>query len=117
MTPDCFLFYVADVPASAAFYTRLLGHPPVEASPGFALFVLAGGGKLGLWKRAGVAPLAEASAGAAEIGFVSADVDATCAAWQAQGITIVQPPTEMEFGRTCCGLDPDGHRLRAFNPS
>jgi hypothetical protein len=29
---------------------------------------------------------------------------------------ILQPPTEMDFGRTFTAADPDGHRLRVFKP-
>ena len=30
------------------------------------------------------------------------------------GVKILQPPTDMDFGRTFVALDPDGHRLRVF---
>ena len=33
------ILYVQNATASADFYARLLGRPPVEASPGFAMFV------------------------------------------------------------------------------
>jgi hypothetical protein len=29
----------------------------------------------------------------------------------------VQPPTDMDFGRTFVALDPDGDRLRVFAPA
>jgi len=32
-------------------------------------------------------------------------------------VSILQGPTDMEFGRTFVGLDPDGHRLRIFAPA
>lgn len=44
-------------------------------------------------------------------------VDATCAAWSGRGITILQQPTDLDFGRTFTAADPDGHRLRVFWPS
>jgi catechol 2,3-dioxygenase-like lactoylglutathione lyase family enzyme len=37
------ILYVQDATASADFYARLLGGPPVEASPGFAMFVTPSG--------------------------------------------------------------------------
>ncbi len=110
------ILYVDSAPASAEFYTGLLGRTPVEASPGFAMFPLAGGVGLGLWTRGGVAPPVAAPAGGAEVAFMAADVDAVHAAWTARGLTIAQPPTDMEFGRTFVALDPDGHRLRVFAP-
>jgi hypothetical protein len=34
--------------------------------------------------------------------------------WQLRGVSIAQPPTEMDFGLTFVALDPDQHRLRVF---
>jgi len=47
--PNFILLYVESPAASAAFYADLLGRPPVEASPTFAMFGLASGVMLGLW--------------------------------------------------------------------
>ena len=113
--PSFILLYVANPDHSAAFYTDLLGHPPVEASPTFAMFRLASGVMLGLWGRDGVAPLA-GTPGGGELAFAIPDVDATHADWAARGLTILQPPTEMDFGRTFLAADPDGHRLRVLAP-
>ncbi|MCW5773044.1 MAG: VOC family protein [Rhodospirillaceae bacterium] len=112
------LLYVADPPASAAFYADLLGRPPVETSPTFAMLPLREGVMLGLWSRDTVAPAASPPGGS-EIAFTVADgsaVDATCAAWRRRGLAILQPPTELDFGRTFVALDRDGHRLRVFAP-
>lgn len=116
--PNLVILYVESAPASAAFYARLLGRAPVESSPGFAMFVLGSGIRLGLWARATVAPVADAPGGAVELCFAvpRAEVDALHAAWTARGLTVVQPPTDMEFGRTFTALDPDGHRLRVYAP-
>jgi catechol 2,3-dioxygenase-like lactoylglutathione lyase family enzyme len=120
MPPSHFvLLYVRQPSASAAFYERLLGRPPVESSPTFAMFALADGLMLGLWSRETVEPTAAAMPGASELAFVVADaaaVDATHRQWQELGVPIAQAPTRMDFGVTCVGLDPDGHRLRAFAP-
>ena len=113
--PSFILLYVANPTASAAFYADLLGHPPVEASPTFAMFALKSGVMLGLWGRDGVAPAAGAPGGG-ELAFVHGDVDAAFADWSARGRTILQPPTEMDFGRTFLAADPDGHRLRVLAP-
>ena len=113
------LLYVAQPAASAAFYARLLGRQPIEQSPTFAMFALDDGLMLGLWSRDGVQPAATAASGASELAFAlggEAEVDAVHERWRAQGLPIAQPPTRMDFGYTCVGLDPDGHRLRAFAP-
>jgi catechol 2,3-dioxygenase-like lactoylglutathione lyase family enzyme len=54
--PNFVILYVRDAAASAAFYADLLGKPPVEASPTFAMFALASGVMLGLWGADGVLP-------------------------------------------------------------
>ena len=113
------LLYVDNPPASAAFYGSLLGRPPIETSPTFAMVPLAEGVMLGLWARATVAPAATAPAGGSEIAFTVADaaaVDATHADWKKRGLAIAQAPVDLDFGHTFVALDPDGHRLRVFVP-
>ncbi|MBY0235691.1 MAG: VOC family protein [Burkholderiaceae bacterium] len=119
--PNFLLLYVASPAESAAFYARLLGRAPIEASPGFALFALDTGLKLGLWARQEVAPAVEGAAGHAtgELAFAQAsiaDVEAMHTAWRQQGIAIIQSPTAMDFGYTFTAIDPDGHRLRVYAP-
>jgi len=117
--PHFVLLYVAHPQASAQFYAQLLGCPPVEASPTFALFALPSGWKLGLWQRADVQPAASAQPGASELNVPVADpaaVRALHAEWQALGLNILQEPTNMDFGWTFTAADPDGHRLRVFAP-
>lgn len=114
------IFYVNDVVASTAFYERLLGRAPIDASPGFAMFGLSEGAMLGLWRRGDVQPAPRAAAGAAELALVATDnsaVDQRHAQWRAAGIEIVQAPTAMDFGYTFTGIDPDGHRVRVFAPA
>ncbi len=112
------LLYVDNPAASAAFYSDLLGLQPVEQSPTFALFVIKPGLKLGLWSRHTVEPAADgARGGATELALTvddRASVDATHADWVKRGHTILQAPTEMDFGYTFTAADPDGHRLRVF---
>jgi predicted enzyme related to lactoylglutathione lyase len=109
------ILYVDNPAASAAFYADLLGKPPAEASPTFAMFALTDGAGIGLWSRRTVEPEATAGGGG-ELAFTTADVDALHADWSARGLRIAQPPTDMDFGRTFVALDPDGHRLRVFAP-
>ncbi len=114
------ILYVQNATASADFYARLLNRSPVEASPGFAMFVMPSGVKLGLWTRDTVEPKVVAGSGGSELAFPVADnsaVDQTHAEWQKRGLSIAQAPSDMEFGRTFVALDPDGHRLRVFAPA
>ncbi|MDQ0474146.1 VOC family protein [Labrys wisconsinensis] len=111
------ILYVDNPPASADFYAGLLDRKPVESSPAFALFVMEGGLKLGLWSRHTVEPAATAGGGGGEVAFSVArtgTVDALHADWRERGLSILQPPTDMDFGRTFVALDPDGHRLRVY---
>jgi hypothetical protein len=54
--PTYVLLYVADPVASRPFWSTLLGREPVEASPGFVMYVLPSGLKIGLWKAVDVSP-------------------------------------------------------------
>jgi len=111
------ILYVDNPPASADFYADLLGRPPVEVSPTFAMLPLREGVMLGLWSRHTVAPAASAAGGGTEIALAveSFDaVDALHADWSGRGLAIAQAPTVMDFGRTFVALDPDGHRLRVM---
>lgn len=113
------LFYVESPAASATFYRDLLAREPVETSPTFALFALDSGLMFGLWSRHTAEPAAGAAGGGAELAFTVetyAIVDATHADWQARGLSILQAPTTLDFGRTFVATDPDGHRLRVFAP-
>lgn len=117
--PNFVILYVADAPTSAAFYAELLGTQPVESSPGFAMFVLSSGFRLGLWTWHTVQPAATGTVGGGELVFTVADADAvgaTHADWSRRGLRIAQEPTAMEFGHTFTALDPDGHRLRVYAP-
>jgi catechol 2,3-dioxygenase-like lactoylglutathione lyase family enzyme len=111
------LLYVNDPLKSAAFYTDLLGNPPIESAPTFAMLKLRDGVLLGLWKRDDVQPAAAAPGSDSEIAFTVADADAVRAThtdWKRRGLPIAQAPTAMDFGETFVALDPDGHRVRVF---
>ena len=116
--PNFVILYVDDAASASSFYADLLGRPPVESSPTFAMFALDSGVMLGLWTKSGVEPGATPPGGG-ELGFSVADapaVDSLHDEWRKHGLKIVQSPTEMDFGRTFVALDPDGHRLRVFAP-
>jgi hypothetical protein len=115
--PSFVLLYVDNPVTSAEFYGSLLGKKPVEASPGFAMFVLEGGLKLGLWLRQDVEPKATAASGSGELCIELKDdrsVDGAFTDWKSRGLKIAQTPTQMDFGYTFVALDPDGHRLRVY---
>src|SRR5260221_8674249 len=97
--PNFILLYVERPAESAAFYADLLGRPPVESSPTFAMFALASGVMLGLWARHTVEPAASGTGGG-EIAFAVADtatLHALHADWAKRGLTIIQALTDMEF--------------------
>lgn len=113
------LLHVTDPEASAHFYSRLLETPALETSPTFAMFALAPGLMLGLWKRETVAPPSIHPPGASELALVVPSREAVRerhARWHALGCVVAQPPTAMDFGYTFTVLDPDGHRVRVFTP-
>ena len=70
------LLYVDNPPASAAFYAGLLGRPPVDVSPTFALFAMTSGLMFGLWSKDGVEPKPAGNAGSSEIAIKVDDADA-----------------------------------------
>jgi catechol 2,3-dioxygenase-like lactoylglutathione lyase family enzyme len=116
--PNFILKYVNDPAISADFYTKLLGRPPVESSPTFAMFALANGVMLGLWARRTVEPKPN-DVGGTEMAFTVADAGAVNlmhAEWTRLGLEIIQTPQRMDFGDTFVATDPDGHRLRVFAP-
>jgi len=118
--PNFVILYVDNPTASAAFYARLLGRPAIESSPTFAMFALHDGAMLGLWSRHAVQPAATGAGGGAEIGFTAESLEAVRALhadWMANGLPVLQPPTQMDFGYTFVATDPDGHRLRVFVPT
>ncbi|MBV5263538.1 VOC family protein [Pinisolibacter aquiterrae] len=120
ITPRLLLLYVADARRSAAFWADLIGTRPVELSDTFAMLPLRDGLMLGLWTIDGVAPAATITGGGGEIAVAVASdaaVDATHADWSARGLTILQAPTAMDFGRTFTAADPDGHRIRVYHPA
>ena len=116
--PNFVILYVDSPEASGRFYSDLLGCEPLEASPTFVLFGLKSGLMIGLWSRHTVEPAPTAAAGGGgEVAFsVGSDalVEETFLAWKGRGISILQEPKAMDFGRTFVALDPDGHRLRVF---
>lgn len=120
MQPTYILLAVDKPLTSAIFYETLLGTAPLEAQETFALFRMNPATMLGLWSKHTIEPPVHVPAGSAELCFVLESreaVDACHERWKAQGLPILQPPVEADFGYTFTATDPDGHRLRAFRPS
>lgn len=117
LKPSTIILYVEKVETSCAFYAGILGRPPVEQSPNFAMFALEGGMMLGLWAGHDAEPKPKAAGGGAELAFAvgsDAELDALHAGWSERGIPIAQKPVRMDFAYTFTALDPDGHRVRAM---
>ena len=116
--PNFIILYVDNPSASADFYAELLGKPPVESSPTFAMFALPSGVMFGLWSRHTVEPAAARNlGGGSEVAFAvetRAEVTSLYDAWTGRGLRVAQAPVDMDFGHTFVALDPDGHRLRVF---
>ncbi len=118
-TPSMMINYVTDIPRARNFYASVLGIEPVEDSPTFCMFVFASGLKLGLWRQDGVVPAPQAAGGGGEMAIAvtkAEQVDQWHGQAAAQGIPVLQAPTDMDFGRTFTMADPDGHRIRVFYP-
>ncbi len=117
---DFLALYVKNLPISVEFYKDLLGLEPVAQRPGFAQFALPNGLNLGLWLAGTVEPEAEIAGGGAEYGIPLPNAETLRASHDTarnKGISIVQPPTEMNFGLTYVIEDPDRHRLRYIVPA
>jgi predicted enzyme related to lactoylglutathione lyase len=108
------LLFVTNPLKSAEFYSNLFNLEPLQESPTFALFSLASGIKFGLWSRYTAEPRVEVLPGAMEVCFPSENVDEFYDRVGKINVTIVQKPTDMDFGRTFVFLDPDGHRIRIY---
>lgn len=109
---DFVLLFVENPQKSGVFYQQILGLSPVQNSPEFVMFMLKNGVVLGLWSRYTAEPKVMARAGGAEICLPVENVDEVYREWVNVGIQILQKPTDMDFGRTCVAVDPDGHRIR-----
>ncbi len=120
MKLDMTILYVTDLEASVAFLTTVLGAGPVDLSPGFAMFILAGGLKLGLWIDHGVKPASPfTGAGSELVIHVEADgeVETLHEKWTAAGLSVIDPPVRREFGYSFVAEGPDAHRVRVLKPA
>lgn len=115
--PDLLILYVEDINRSKAFYQSLLAVPAIEASNSFMMFKLDSGLRFGLWSKYEVLPKADVNPGSMEVAILVPDLETLYRMqddWRLQNIPILQEITKLDFGMTFVGLDPDGHRLRAY---
>jgi predicted enzyme related to lactoylglutathione lyase len=118
--PNFVILYVEDPTVSVGFYVNLFNQQPVESESTFALFVLNSGLKFGLWSKKSVEPAVSVLGGGTELCVDVENIETLQMMyndWKAKGLTLLQPPTTMDFGITFVAVDPDGHRLRVYVPS
>ena len=113
--PNSVIIYVKNIDISTDFYTKILKQNPIETYPGFAVFLLKGDFILGLQQADQITPRAPNYYGGFELSFsdVTKDkVDEIYSLWKKLNVKIELEPQMLDFGYTCVGNDPDGHRLR-----
>lgn len=108
------ILFVTNPMKSAEFYSSIFNLKQIEQSPTFVMFALENGIMFGLWSKFTAEPRVESQPGASEICFPTDDVDLMYDSLGAKGVTIIQKPTDMDFGRTFVFLDFDGHRIRIY---
>lgn len=105
--------FTDDVDGLAHFYEKMLGKPPAMRGDGIAIFELDGGGHLLI--HVSYEPQPNWPPGEDHVGFAVADVDATCEALQAAGLTLEHAPRDYEWGRSAYLRDPSGALLEIGN--
>ena len=114
-SPNMFIVYVTDAPASARFYSDLFDMKPSFETPRFVAFDLASGIQLAVWAGASdtVTRAAERTSevclalpGGAEV------IDEQYRTWVERGVDVVAEPHDDVFGRTFVVADPDGNLIR-----
>lgn len=116
MKLDMTILYVSDVATSVTFFATALDTPPLEQSPGFALFRM-GDHMLGLWKRNAVQPETRFDGASSELVLhVESDeeVEALHRRWSRDGLSVIDPPVRREFGYSFVAEGPDAQRLRVL---
>ncbi len=112
--PDFISLQVRNLSASRTFYTQTLG---LKIDPRFDTpdFVLFDTNSIPLGLSAAKVDLNEAPQPGWGITFwLDCDhVDELHAKLAAAGVTIITPPFDGPFGRTCVFVDPDGYRITA----
>lgn len=97
--------FTDDVGGTAAFYSGLIGAPPVADWPGGALFAV-GDGKLLVHERS--AAMDGGPPNEDHFAISVADLDEACAALAASGFTFLVEARDYLWGRSAYLRDPDG---------
>lgn len=98
-------FFTECVDEMAAFYETALGMPPTYRGDGIAIFK-AGGATVLIHKKAGADPNGPPNEN--HIALAVDDLDAACESLVAQGLTLLLPPRQYDWGRSAYLRDPDG---------
>ena len=102
----------ADLGRTADFYERILGLRLARDQGSVRIYHVAGNAYLGFCDRTQVSPIApRGAAGVVVLTLISDDVDGWCARLAANGVEIVQPPTDKPQFRiyNAFARDPDGY--------
>ncbi|WCN10895.1 VOC family protein [Marinomonas mediterranea] len=114
---NCFVLYAESINQSVALYTQLIGLPPVDQSPNFAMFRTNEGLMLGIWQKDQVRPELDKIGCGMEIVFAvesPAQLEQELGKYESLNLSILNPIVEMDFGYSFTALDSDGHRLRVM---
>jgi len=90
----------------AAFYAAVLGVEPLQRGSDIAIFD-ADGITVLIHSRAATSPSRPPNQN--HIALAVGDVDAACGTLASQGLVILLPPREYDWGRSAYLRDPDGH--------
>jgi catechol 2,3-dioxygenase-like lactoylglutathione lyase family enzyme len=97
--------FTDDVAAARAFYRDLVGAEPVAEWPGGAIFAV-GATEILVHERA--AAMTDGPPNEDHVALAVDQLDETCAALRASGITFLVEPREYPWGRSAYLRDPDG---------
>jgi len=100
--------FVADVPATTAFYRTLLGSEPLHADEGLAIFMQDG---VQIFIHRTYTPGPDDLPPENHLAFAVDDVDAACARLVGEGLTIAMPAADYYWGRSAYLRAPDGQLI------
>ena len=104
--PTFIVMHVNSVSAAIPFYTNILGMEVQEQGTDWVRFKTGDGVRLALSQDH--APNPDSTN---EVGWDVADINSLYDDYVAKGVEVVQPITEIPFGRTFIIKDPDGNKL------
>jgi len=108
------MIHVQDMTAARAFYTEQLGLTVADENPAFIQFAQPGG--QGATFAIGVAENATPLNEGTELWWFTDDADAEYAALVARGVTVVEEPHDMPFGRTFAIKDTADNTISFLTP-